>query len=159
MAVPCTLEDLEAELLTLVQDTSAFKDKAFSIFTLLEMEKLSTDQPGNLPIVGVGYDGAVPKGNQVDPKGADTPASAFIDVQFLIVIAAQYEMRGQGDNKQSVMALLHEIRLNVIGYKKANTRAWRFVGEKPEPSASVDGLIFYSQVWQTSVPFVGRHSN
>jgi hypothetical protein len=148
----------------MVKEVPAFVDKAFSIFSLEDMERLSTEQPGNLPIVGVGYDGAAPKGNQIDPKGNTVESNgergaAFVDIQFLVVVAIQYTNMGQSDNKQSAMALLHQVRLKLIGYKKVNTRAWRFMGEKPEPSVSVDGLVFYSQVWQTSVPFLGNYSN
>ena len=154
--VPCSLEELEAELIEVVSSVPVFKKKTFSIFALDDMEKLSVEQAGSLPIVGVGYDGAVPKGNQADPKGEQQSGVAILDVQFLVVVAAQYTNMGQSDNKQAIMALLHEVRLKLIGYRGVNTRAWRFMGEKPEPAASMNGLIFYAQVWQTTVPFVGN---
>lgn len=157
--VPCTLEDLETELLGLVQELDVFKEKAFSIFGLEDLERLSAEQAGRLPIVGVGYDGAVPKGNQGNPGGEGISGAAFVDIQFLIVIAVNYVSNGQSDNKQSAMSLLHEIRKKCIGYRNVNTRSWRFIGERPEAGASMDGLIFYSQVWQTSVPFVGSQNN
>ena len=109
------------------------------------------------------YNGAIPverqSGNAAVPVAEKAHAVSMLTVQFTVVIAIQYHYGGQDDTKPQAMALLTDIRNKVNGYRKVNTRPWRFFGEKPEPEASGDGIAFYSQVWQTVVSSVGTFNN
>jgi hypothetical protein len=158
MALP-TIKDLEDELIALVAALPEFTAKSFSIFSLEDMERLVAGNTNNLPMAGVGYDGCAPQGNTVDPKGAGNPAAALVNLQYIIVLAVSYSASGQDDKKHDATTLLGQIRNKVMGHKNANTRAWRFIGERPEAEASGDGLVFYSQVWQTAVMAVGESLN
>lgn len=149
-----TIASLESELIEVVRSVPAFADNGFSIFDLRDFEDRSAAQ--TLPVAGVAYEGAeLSEGNAAVPK-ARSHAVSLLDVQFVIVVAAQYRYTGQDDTKQGVFALLDQVRSVVLGMKAANSRPWRFVGERPEPEASGDGVIFYSQVWQTTLPIVGN---
>ena len=153
-----TLVDLEKELIELATSVDEFKNKGYSIYSLDDLERMATNESSVLPIVGVGYDGAERAGNQVEKAAPGVRGAAFVTIQFVIVIAVSYASAGQDDNKQSAMLLLGALREKIIGHKSANTRGWNFIGERPEPSESGDGVIFYSQVWQTSVPLLGNQS-
>lgn len=156
MAIP-TIKELEDELVGLIESLPQFKDKAFSIFSLDDLERLTEGAHHKLPIAGVGYNGCTPvEGNSgADPKAPKTPGMVFVNMQFIVVMAVSYNAPGENDNKQAATDLLGAVRGKVVGYMKANTRAWRFIGERPEPEGSGDGLIFYSQVWETIVAVRG----
>ena len=156
-----SLLDLQNELIALVKSVPAFKNNGFSIFDIKDLEDQSAQQ--TFPIVGVGYDGAEAsdnaKGNAANPVADKSGGVTFIIVQFTIVLAVQYHYAGQDDTKPQAMGLLDDVRRLVLGYKGVNTRPWKYVGERPEPSLSVPGLVFYTQVWQTAVPVVGSSNN
>jgi len=152
-----TVAQLEAELISAVKGVAAFNDSGFSIFDMSDMSDKSAAQ--TLPAVGVAYDGAEPSaGNDATPATKAHGAS-LVTVQFVIVIAVQYRYTGQDDTKQQAFALLDQVRAVVLGLKGVNSRPWRFVGERPEADASGDGVVFYSQVWQTTLPIVGNFNN
>lgn len=151
-----TLEALEAELLGLVKGVPVFADKGFSVFHLSDFDaKISGQQ---LPVVGISYDGAELIGNDVTPT-TKVHAASMLAVQFVVVVAVQYSYTAQDDTKQQAFTLLDQVRAVVLGYKGVNSRPWRFIGERPEPDASGDGVVFYSQVWQTTLPIVGNLNN
>ncbi len=161
MATTATLTDLQDELISLVKSVPAFADSGFSIFDFKDMEEKTLQQ--NFPLVGIGYDGAEAvdgsKGNAANPVSDRASGVTLITLQFTIVIAVQYHYAGQDDTKPQAFSLLDDVRRLVLGYKGVNTRPWRYVGERPEPSFSVSGLVFYTQVWQTAVPVVGSSNN
>lgn len=156
MAIP-TISQLQNELISLVQQVPAFTSSGFSIFSLEDLSQKSALQ--TLPIAGVGYDGAEPVGNTATSTDARAHSVSLVTLQFLVVIAVQYQYTGQDDNKSQATDLLGEIRQRVLGYRGVNTRPWVFVVERPEPDASGDGLVFYSQVWRTSLPVIGNFNN
>lgn len=153
--------DLQGELIGLVKTVPAFKSSGFSLFDLKDFEAQTQHQA--FPMAGVGYDGAEAvdgaKGNSANPVAVGSGGVTLIQVQFTIVIAVQYHYAGQDDTKPQAMKLLDDIRNKVLGYKKVNTRPWKFLGERPEPSVSESGLVFYTQVWQTALPVVGFLNN
>ena len=158
MSTPLALiENLEAELIARVQSVPAFKESGFSIFDVLDFEAKSAGQ--TLPTVGIAYDGMEPTGNDVNSAGSRSPSIALVSAQFIIVIAVQYRYTAQDDTKQQAYALLDQVRAAVMGYQGVNSRPWRFIGERPEANVSGDGVIFYSQVWQTALPVVGTFNN
>lgn len=156
------VQALETELIGLVKELDAFTDKGFSIFSLDDLENLVSERSAELPLVGVGYDGMERQANQIDNKASGATAAAYVNVQFLIVLAVSHRQAGSEDKKQDAMALLDQIRNKVLGYKgvegEVQHRGWRFIGERPEPEASGDGLIFYVQVWQVAFTFTGTNS-
>lgn len=151
-----TITQLENELIQTIKGVAAFSENGFSIFDLADFgEKLAAQ---TLPCAGVAYDGAEPAGNDATPT-TKAHAAAFLNVQFVVVVATQYRYTGQDDTKQAVFALLDQVRAAVLGLKGVNSRPWRFVGERPEPDPSGDGVVFYSQVWQTTLPIVGTFNS
>lgn len=157
-----TIKELEDELLELVKSVPAFKSRGFSIFSLDDLAKKQSLQ--EYPVCGVGYDGAQlqPAANQGlsagGPGGASHSASIIV-MQFLVVIAIQYQYAMGDDTKPQAYDLLDEVRKKVLGYRGVNTRAWKFVGERPEPEASGEGIAFYSQIWHTTTMVVGSFNN
>lgn len=153
-----TIAQLEAELIEAVKTVPAFSDSGFSVFDLGDFEDQSSAGQ-TLPCVGVSYAGSEPTGgNEVTPT---TKAHSVVlrNVQFVVVVAAQYRYTAQDDTKQEVFALLDQVRAVLLGLKGVNSRPWRFIVERPEPEASGDGVIFYSQVWQTTLPIVGNFNS
>jgi len=146
------ISELETELLTAVRTVPAFSANGFSVFSVDDLGATASAQ--TLPCVGVSYDGAEPL-SEATPK-TSVHAAALITVQFVIVVAVQYRYTGQDDTKQQAFDLLDQVRSVVLGLKGSNTRPWRFVGERPETEVSGDGVVFYSQVWQTTLPIVGN---
>lgn len=151
-----TLADLEAELISVLQGLPIFTESGFSVFNLADFDAKRSAQ--TLPSVGVAYDGAEPIGKDGVPVTAISAAS-MLAVQFVIVIAIQYSYTAQDDTKQQAFALLDQTRAALLGMKGVNTRPWRFIGERPEDDASGDGVVFYSQVWQTTLPILGNFNN
>lgn len=157
-----SIESLQKELEGLVKDVPAFRYSGFSVFDINDLSDQTTVQA--FPLAGVMYDGAIPTdkasgSNAAYPVAVSSHAAATVTMQFTVVIAIQYHYGGQDDTKPKAMSLLDDIRSRVMGHKGINTRPWRFVGEKPEPEASGDGVAFYSQVWQTVVSVVGNFNN
>jgi hypothetical protein len=151
------IEDLEAELQKKVQALPSFKNSGFSIFDTEDLEGLSSAQ--NYPLAGVSYDGAIPqaqKGNEASPVAQNAGAARLITVQFTIIIAVQYHIAGDVDTKKHAMRLLKEVRGALLGFKEVNARPWQFVGERPEFGVSGNGVVYYSQVWQTVIANTGN---
>lgn len=149
-----TLAQLEAELIALVRGVAAFSESGFSAFDLGDLEAKSSGQ--TLPAIAVMFDGSLPHNNEVTPVSSNAGAASLMSVQFLLVVAVQYGYTGQSDSKQQAFALLDQVRSVVLGYKGVNSRPWRFIGERPEPTASGDGIVIYTQVWQTTLPIIGN---
>lgn len=152
MANTVDIEDLEVELSTVLQGTTEFKNSGFSVFDVDDLEGLSGAQ--SYPLAAVSYDGAVPqaqKGNEANPVSANSGAAKLVTLQFTIIIAVQYHIAGDVDTKKQAMRLLGQVRRLLLGYKGVNERPWQFVGERPEFLASGNGVVYYSQVWQTVI--------
>lgn len=163
MAIP-TIDELQEELAGLVKGVPAFAYSGFSSFSFDDLSTQAEGQGLNFPLAGVAYDGAIPTdkqggGNAATPVASGSHAAVMVSMQFTVMIAIQYHYGGQDDTKPQATKLLDGLRSKIVGYKGVNTRPWRFIGEKPEPAASGDGLAFYSQVWQTVVSVVGTFNN
>ncbi len=153
------IKELEQELIGLVKGVPAFATSGFSIFNLQDLEA----QAGtyiNYPLAGVGYNGCEPvQGNQGDPVARSTSAVTLVNGIFLIVIGVEYGYTGKDNSKPAAFDLLDQVRAAVAGFKGVNPRPWRFIGERPEQAASGDGVVFYSQVWQTAFVSSGTFNN
>lgn len=154
-----TIEQLTQELITRAAGLPAFKDKSFSIFDMDDLEAKIAGSGTELPMAGVGYMGCAPAGNVVEPVARLSTAVGLVDMQFMIVVAIQYGYTGADDTKPQATNLLDQMRQQIHGYKQVNSRPWRFIGERPEPEASGDGVAFYSQVWRTAVVSQGSFVN
>lgn len=151
-----TIEELKNELMELMRDTPHFREATFSAFSLEDVEQKAVSNMIEFPFAGILYDGCEPISPDVPGTARDRSNSAkLVEMQFLIVIGIQYQYAGQDDTTPQATNLLDQTRPKVMGYMGVNTRPWRFIGERPEPGASVDGVAFYSQVWRTVVPQVG----
>lgn len=157
--MPATIQQLEEELLGLVKPLPAFQNVGFSVFDLNDFDSKRSGQ--TLPVVGVAFNGAEPQSKQSKDGRpvADVNATSLILVEFVIVIAVQYSYTSQDDTKPTAFNLLDAIRSAVNGFKGVNNRPWVWVGERPEGDASGDGTVFYSQIWQTTLPTVGNFNN
>jgi len=151
-----TIDQLTQELVTLIKGVEVFSENAYSIYDLEDLMRVSNLQ--SFPLVGVGYNGALPVGERDKPANVALGAHAvrFVELQFIVVVAIQYQYAGQEDTKPQATNLLDETRAVILGYKGVNNRPWVFMGERPEPDASTDGVVFYSQVWHTVVPAAGN---
>lgn len=150
---------LEQELLGLVAKVPAFASGGFSVFSLDDLEAKG-GPPANYPIVGVGFNGALPvEGNAVSPANKYSSAISLVEATFLVVVGIQYGYTVADDAKPKAFDLLDSVRREVSGYQGVNTRPWRFGGERPEPDASGDGVVFYSQVWHTAFMASGTFNN
>ena len=155
-----SIADLEDELKALIRRLPAFKSSGFSMYSLDEISSVVAGQSLNLPVAAVGYDGAEALyGNDATPVAQGAHGAVLTVVQFLIVIGLEYRYTPQGDSKRKAFDLLDQVRSAVLGYKGVNSRPWQFVGERPEPDASTDGVVYYSQVWRTVLPTIGIFNN
>lgn len=154
------IDELLPELQSLVKQVPAFAVSGFSVFSVDDLAAKTELQA--LPVVGVIYDGALPKEpsrNVAIGVAQGSGSVAIVTLQFTVVIAVEYHYAGHDDTKTQASALLSDLRRTIFGYTGVNTRPWRFVYERPEPEASGDGLVFYSQVWQTDIPVIGNTNN
>lgn len=154
--MPATIKQLEDELLGYVKAVPAFGQRGFSIFDLNDLA-VKTNQNA-YPCVGVGYNGSAlltkdaKTGLVTDQKSNSV---RMLTLEFLVILVTQYGFAGETDTKPDVFALLDETRSAVLGRVGVAGRPWSFMGEQPEPQASTDGLVFYSQTWHTTQPCVG----
>ncbi len=154
-----TISELEIELTGLITAIPSFAKNGFSVFDLDDARAKSSQQGQSLPVVSIAYDGMEFVGRNDSAIAEKTQGAGILAVQFIVIIAIQYQYTGQEDTKQTAFDLLGQVRNKVMGYKGVNSRPWRFIGERPEPSDSGDGVVFYSQVWQTALPIVGTFNS
>lgn len=153
------IKELEAELIGLVKSVPTFATSGFSVFNLGDLEAQG-GAPVNYPVAGVGYNGCAPfEGNQAQSAARGANSTVLVDGMFLVVVGVQYGYTALDNSKPTAFDLLDQIRAVVSGYKGVNSRPWRFIGERPEQSASGDGVVFYSQVWQTAFVSSGTFNN
>lgn len=150
-----TIDDLNNELLGLVKALPAFKNVGFSVFTAEDLDEkrgLST-----LPVVGVSYEGCESADKESSNVAATARGASVIVMQFAVLIAIQYSFNGEsGETRTQAHQLLDQTRRAVQGFKGVNSRGWRFIGEQPLPEPSGDGVVYYAQVWQTTLPSIGN---
>lgn len=154
------IDVLRDELIGLLKLVPAFAASGFSVFDIDDLKEKTDLQ--NLPLAGVVYDGALPKEpskNVVNGLAVGAGSAAVVTLQYTVIIAVQYHYAGQDDTKPQATKLLTDLRGRIFGFRGVNTRPWRYLMERPEPEASGDGLVFYSQVWQTDITVVGNFNN
>lgn len=153
------ISELEKELTDLVKSVPAFEGRGFSAFTIEDLMRKTELQ--NFPLVGISYNGSAPAASSAVASDMKSNSATMVEHQFIIIVAVQYQYSVQptDDNRSLATDLLDQIRPVVLGYRGVNSRPWRWVGEGPEPNASSDGVVLYSQVWHTTVPAIGNLNN
>ena len=152
-----TIDALDAELVSLVKSVTAFGNHGYSVFDVNDLDTVRGRDA--LPVVGVAYDGC-----EVAPQDPNKPnvssmshKVAMVVMQFSVIVAIQYRHNGEsGESRATAHELLGDLRKAILGYKGVNSRPWMFVGEQPLPEPSGDGVVYYAQVWQTTVPSAGN---
>lgn len=152
MASPST-KALTDEIVERVRLAStAFADRLYSVYNLEEIG--SVNENAGYPLAAVGYEGATPAAGNASAGaeghlriGGDT---LLVVRRFSVIVAVEYNWNNEfEDQKQVATDLLDAIRPKLLGFKGVNDRPWRFVGEGPT-SESIDGVIFYAQMWETT---------
>lgn len=148
--MPAKISDLSNELVKLISDVERFSDKTFYVFNNDELA--ANQRYGGFPIVAVSYFGSNPKeGNQGDPVAKEFSAVRLMTVSFMIVVAIDYDYgEGNSDRKDYATDILDDIKNAVLGYQGVNNRPWLLVGESPM-DPETEGVIWYSQLWETTV--------
>lgn len=153
-----TIDQLDAELLGLVQQVPAFAGNGFSVFDVEDLD--NKRGRATLPVVGTAYEGSENQKVEGTNVAQGSHLAGLIVVQFAVIIAIQYRFTGEdGSTRSQAHQLLDDTRRVIQGYKGVNTRPWRFVGEQPLPEPSGDGVVYYAQVWQTTLPSIGNFNH
>ena len=135
----------------------AFNRRGYSVFDVNDLDSIRGRE--DLPVVGVAYDGCelAPQDPNKPNVAAGSQKVVLVVMQFSVIIAIQYRHTGEsGESRATAHELLGDLRKAILGFKGVNTRPWMFVGEQPLPEPSGDGVVYYAQVWQTTVPSAGN---
>lgn len=152
-----TIDALDAELLGVVKTVPAFNSRGYSVFDVNDLDTIRGRE--DLPVVGVAYDGCelAPQDPNKPNVAAGSHKVVLVVMQFSVIVAIQYRHTGEsGESRATAHELLGDLRKAILGFKGVNTRPWMFVGEQPLPEPSGDGVVYYAQVWQTTVPSAGN---
>lgn len=153
-----TIEKLDAELVTLCKTVAAFNDHGYSVFNADDLD----GQRGrdDLPVVGCAYDGAEPAPRDQNPNQKLSSRATLVQMQWTVIIAIQYRHNGEsGVTRASAHDLLDGLRIAISGFTGVNSRPWVWAGEGPLHDVSGDGVVYYGQVWHTTVVSVGESIN
>lgn len=146
-----TIELLDAEILALAKAVPAFKNHGYSVMGVEDFDEKRGREA--LPVVGVAWDGAEPAPKDQNPNVASMSTRATVmQLTWTVIIAIEYRHNGQaGATRVAAHDLLDGLRQAISGFKGVNTRPWIWAGEGPIPDASGDGVVYYGQVWRTTV--------
>lgn len=148
------INELTAELVSLISGLPEFTNKGFSIYNLQDLTTVMKYE--TLPLVGVAYEGCNPVGKDTGGKTSVAKTSSMLTVGFSVILALNYGSAvGVEDQKLDAADLLDSIRETLMGYKGVNHRGWRFDGETPIYS-DIEGVIFYGQSWSVRLPVTGN---
>lgn len=154
----CTIEMLDAELVARCKTVAAFGDHGYSVFSADDLDqKRGRDA---LPVVGCAYDGAEPAPRDQNPNQKLNSRATLAQMQWTVIIAIQYQHNGEsGVTREAAHALLDGLRIAISGFSGVNSRPWVWAGEGPLHDVSGDGVVYYGQVWHTTVVSVGESIN
>lgn len=153
MNKPKTSELLQ-ELIDRVKTTQTFIEDPFSIFNLEEVREVA--EFSSTPFVAISYDGMGVLSDEGSGQAISVCAGSVsvVDQRFLVTIGIEYRSGGTDDSKPIATDFLDSVRESIIGFQGVNSRPWVLVGEGPV-ATGIEGMIFYTQQWQTRVPIVG----
>lgn len=164
-----TIDELANEIVTQVKAADARLSNTFYIYDESELPTLNQEGGVQPPYVGVSFEGtsvaslgAAARGTQPGLK-----SSAIVYQKFSVVIGVSYESAVTGDStsqRKKATDLLDSIRSQLLGYGGLNKRPWTFLGDYPigrlkNGDEDHEGVIYYGQLWETSVPIVGTQAN
>lgn len=163
------IRQLIAELVEIVSALPQFTEKTWSVYDLEDLSEKSAF--AGFPVVGIAYEGTVPadqsassdsnfKSAAAQARQCQVQSAALLEQKFSIIVGIEYNPTGNDDgtddNKAEATDLLDDIRAAVLGYKGVNTRPWQLEGEAPTGS-DIEGVIWYGQIWRTTVPVLSQH--
>lgn len=149
-----TIDQLANELVTIVKTSPIISDRGYYVSDTRELESLHGRDLPSLPMAGVTYEGAAPRGNDVKDAGGRPKRSSqglILRVSFSIIVMVSYVSLRVNETKPDATDLLDDLRVRVLQYEGANSRPWEYVGETPLDT-SVDNVVMYGQVWSTAIP-------
>jgi hypothetical protein len=156
------IERMESDLVQKVQ--SAYQSvpdlhpNVHGVFSLDNLEAmLATDLCQHIG-VGIGYLETKPHRPPEQNTNAARGSSGLMALfSYLIILAVPTEEAcGTRHNATKLLTLLRAGIQGSFVTDDAANRAWTFVGEKPEISASTKDMLYYSQVWQIALPIAGN---
>lgn len=154
------LTRMELDLVTKAQAAFQAQGVAGSvhgIFSLDDLERKTESDicATNQVAVGVGYNSARnimlgEQGNGANQQGR----TSMVEFRFIVILAVP-----TGENcteRYNAGELLSSLRLGIQGRGidgDSGSRSWSFVSESPDIAASTSAMLYYSQLWQTKLPF------
>jgi hypothetical protein len=151
------ISDLIGELKTLYTALESVQAKGYWVFSVKDLEAIAGAGPGT-PLVGVLYDSGSGKENtgknQVQAVASQGSAN-LVDLVFVVIVGIPYTYGVNGDTIVNITDVLDEAREAVMGYQSVNPRGWQYAGES-QVESELEGMIFYGQIWVTSVINVGK---
>ena len=150
------IKDLVDELKTIYEGLDTVKARGHWVFSIRDLEAIAGVDPGK-PLVGVLFDsGAGQENTRNQVQGVQSQgSSSLIDMMFVVIVGIPYTYGVSGDTIVDVTDVLDEGREAVLGYTETNSRGWRYSGES-QIVAELEGMVFYGQVWLTSVINQGK---
>lgn len=124
------------------------------VFSIEDLEQKLESEMGGAIGVGVGYMGCERKEDQKPARGNAASIATFSFTTILAVPTSKFS-----DERHPATKLLSLVRNSIIGQPVGDDtvqRVWDFVREQAEPSASTPTMLYYSQVWQLTLPIVGK---
>lgn len=132
----------------------------FGVFSLDDLETKTENELQRRIAVGVAYSSAAPPEIDSNPKGSAAPgqgmAARMVAYEFLVVLAVPTGPDCM--ERYNGTKLLSVLRRKIHGASiavDAASRRWNFQREKPNPEASTETMLYYTQVWQVALPLVG----
>lgn len=145
--------------------TAAFADAAvdsmvYGVFSLDDLENKQESDLSRRIGVGIAYNGttdlAIDFNSNKSPSPSGGQAVKMLSYSFLLILAVP--TGPECTERYNATQLLTVLRRRVHGSKVSGdpvSRAWNFAAEKPEPGASTETMLYYTQTWKISLPLAG----
>lgn len=131
----------------------------YGVFSLDHLESMRASELCNDIGVGVGYlSSSVGQVDITGPGNVDQgQGKGMAFFKFVIVLAVPTEEScGTRHNATKLLTLMRKGILGKPVSDDITNRCWRFISEQPEISASTKQMLYYSQMWQVSLPNLGN---
>ncbi len=158
------IERMEADLMQKVREGLGNAPDIASltvhgVFSLDHLESMRASELCNDIGVGVGYMSS--SVNQIDITGPGNvdqgQGKGMTYFKFVIVLAVPTEEScGTRHNATRLLTLMRKGIHGKVVSDDITNRCWRFISEQPEISASTKQMLYYSQMWQVSLPNLGN---
>lgn len=132
----------------------------YGVFDLDDLERKKENELGKGIAVGIAYAGIEPPNLGSNPNESAAPgrsnAVKMLSHRFLVLLAVP--VTEDCEVRYNATKLLTVLRRGIHGSKidgDEGSRTWNFLTEAPRPDASSSTMLYYTQVWQVSLPLVG----